>query len=67
MTIEKIIAFVRGTTEFAALSSPDQASIAAGDREVLAKVLQQRIAALELDDASKANSVRAVLLALNNL
>ena len=67
MTIDQIIAYVRGTTEFAALPSPDQASISAGDAAVLADFLQQRIAVLESVDASKADSVREVLRALNNI
>lgn len=67
MNIEQIIAYVRGTAEFNALSDSQRASIAAGDHDLLGKCLQQKIAALDTVDTSKANSVRAVLIALNNL
>lgn len=67
MSLDQIIAYVRGTDEFTNLLASQKALIAAGNRDVIAQCLQQRISILNSVDASKANSVRAVLMALNQL
>jgi len=67
MTLDQIIAYVRGTEEFETLTTSQKAALGAGDHSLLSGCLEQRIASLETIDATKADSVRAVLIALNNL
>lgn len=67
MTLDQIIACVRGTEEFKALTTSLKAALRAGDHSLLSGCLDQRIASLETIDATRADSVRAVLIALNNL
>lgn len=67
MTIQQIIAYVRGTTEYNALSDAGKQAIAEGDAQALASVLNARIEALSQMDATQAHSVREVLRDLNAL
>jgi hypothetical protein len=57
--------FFSESKKIARLSPSQQSSIAAGDRDLIAQCLQQRISTLGSLEASKADSVRAVLIALN--
>ncbi len=67
MTVQQIIAYVRGTIEFTALSDAEKQAIAAGDTQALASVLTARINALSQTDTTQADSVQAVLCGLNAL
>ena len=67
MTIQQIIAYVRGTDEYAALSEAEKQAIAEGDTQALASVLTARIDALSQTDTTQADSVREVLRELNAL
>jgi hypothetical protein len=65
MTIPQIIAYVRGTPDYAALSETEKQAIAAGDPQALAAVLNARIDSLTQTDLTQADSVREVLRDLN--
>lgn len=67
MNLDQIIAYIRGTTEFAALTEPEKRAVADGDTQALASILNARIAALNLTDPTQAASVREVLRVLNSL
>ena len=66
MNLTKIIAYVRGTTEYEALTEQQKMAVGKGEIEILAKVLNTRIEALDRTDPTKALSVREVLSALND-
>lgn len=65
MTIPQIIAYVRGTAEYAALSEIEKRAIAAEDIQALAAVLNARVDALSQTDCTQADSVREILRDLN--
>lgn len=67
MNILEIIGYVRGTTEYTALSEAEMQAVAGGDTQALASVLTARISALDKIDPTQAESVREVLRDLNAL
>jgi hypothetical protein len=67
MNLDQIIAYVRGTTEYAALTESEKQAVADGDTQTLASILNARIAALNLTDPTQGASVQEVLRDLNAL